>query len=203
MDIKLAYVKKKPTTILWYFLVPFIIVTFVFLIQNISFDLSKASWQAYLKMLLNTLPYAAGALILILFYVNYKKKHQKSSTPIPSKGKIKLVSANGREVLYLQHKDLLFIKSEDNYSCIYYLKNNNIERKLFRGSLSSFEKQLSFPLIRVHRSFIINLMNVFKIKGNSQGYKVEMDLLNMEVPISRKYTANFLTAIEKLEMQIL
>ncbi|WP_340077120.1 LytTR family DNA-binding domain-containing protein [Leptobacterium sp. I13] len=204
MDKKSMQISNIPFVFFKYFAVLTVLMMAVAFYQSDSFNTSENLWQRHVFTLLKIFPFliiSAIAFLLILRSRNRTKR--KHNSPAITKRRIKLCSSDGKEALYLDICDLLFIKNEDAYSCIYYLKNDRIEKRLLRGNLSSFEKQLQFPLIRVHRSFVVNLINVFKIKGKTQEYKLEMEQLNMEIPVSKKYTDTLLKACDKIKSIVL
>ena len=83
---------------------------------------------------------------------------------------------------------LLYIQSADNYIDIWYKVDSSIQHKLIRNTLVSFEKSIPHPtLIRCHRSFIININHVKSIKGKTGGYKLIIENIDIEIPLSRKY----------------
>lgn len=79
-------------------------------------------------------------------------------------------------------KDLLFIEQEDNYS---YFQTDTDKYKQ-RSSLSAVEKSIKNPnLIRIHRSYIVNMEKVKKI------YPQEVILEDgRSLPLGRKYKSD-------------
>lgn len=112
-----------------------------------------------------------------------------------------LVSENEKDKIELNPEELLYIESADNYSTVFYLKRGTVSKQLIRGSLKRMESQITFPfVIRCHRSFIVNLKQVNHIKGNAQGYKIELKTeLSEEVPVSRSYSKALFERLEALK----
>jgi DNA-binding LytR/AlgR family response regulator len=75
--------------------------------------------------------------------------------------------------------DIRFLKADGSYCILYYNKNNI----LFSENLSFLESKLSFSkiLLRVHRSYIININYITKIQDN----RLWID--NEEIPIGSTY----------------
>jgi len=95
---------------------------------------------------------------------------------------------NEREEIKVSLKSLLYIESADNYSTIVFEENQLIKKVLIRSTLKRIEEQLShFSFFRCHRSYIVNLTKVTSVKGNSQGYQLELANGSDQVPVSRKY----------------
>ena len=85
--------------------------------------------------------------------------------------------------------DIKFIKADDNYSKIYTTGKSHI----ISSTLKKVEERLdTFNFIRIHRSYIVNLHFVDKIK---EGY---LFIDNNQLPIGRSYHENLFNKIEKL-----
>ncbi|MDD6136063.1 MAG: LytTR family DNA-binding domain-containing protein [Lachnospiraceae bacterium] len=79
-------------------------------------------------------------------------------------------------------EEICFLEGAGNYVKLHGIKGS----RLLSGNLKSWEKRLAeFPIIRVHKSFLVNLYTVDKIE------KDEVHLCdNRVVPIGRSYKAN-------------
>lgn len=92
------------------------------------------------------------------------------------------------ENLNIKKKAFLYAQSEGNYSYIFYLNNEIVEKELLRISLKNLEEQIGDNnIIRCHRSYILNIQNVIYKQGNSQGFKISLKLTAEKIPVSRKY----------------
>lgn len=87
------------------------------------------------------------------------------------------------------HKNFIFAKSEGNYCTIYYQNNSVLEKKLIRISLSNLENQLAKEknIVRCHRSYLINKLQIISKKGNAQGLKLRLKNIEEQIPVSRNY----------------
>ena len=75
-------------------------------------------------------------------------------------------SENRKEKHAIQSTMLLYVKAEDNYVKVVYRNNEEEKSFLLRRKLSDIEKQ--FPsLVRVHRSYLVNMNNVVKVEQKS------------------------------------
>ncbi len=129
---------------------------------------------------------------------NYIYQLKKYSTPVVvyknidieiKLNPIKLIAENEKDFIELMPPSLLYIESSDNYSTVFYEKNNQLEKELIRSSLSRLESQITDKnIVRCHRSFIVNLGQVDKVTGNAQGYKFHLNTPNLIVPVARKYS---------------
>ena len=112
---------------------------------------------------------------------------------------VALSSEGGREEVYIRLQDLLFIKSADNYVEIYRTENNQIKRILIRSSLKRIEQDLKdHPfLFKCHRAFLVNINNISKVAGNSQGYQLIFKGIQYAIPVSRYTSKNLFKLIAR------
>lgn len=118
----------------------------------------------------------------------------------PSAAQWVFVSDNGKEKVEVTPENLLFVESADNYSTFHVLENGMVRKKIIRGSLTRMEEQVNDRLIfRCHRTFIVNLGKVKNVTGNSQGYRIELNGSDTEIPVSRNFGKELLARLEKLK----
>jgi hypothetical protein len=82
---------------------------------------------------------------------------------------------------------LLFAKAEGNYTELTFCINDVVVTELKRISLKEFEGQLRLCtfLLRCHRSYLVNTLQINKVSGNAQGYQLTMNNTPETVPVSR------------------
>jgi len=102
-----------------------------------------------------------------------------------------LININSKlknEELSFYPSQFLYAISDGNYVNFYLNDNNQIRKETIRNSISNIEEQLSeFPfLVRTHRAFLINIRKVIKKKGNYLGYKLDIEGIDEEIPVSRQ-----------------
>jgi len=104
---------------------------------------------------------------------------------------LELSGDNQQENLTILVSDLVAIHSSDNYVRIFYKKASEMHQVIFRGTLKKMEESLSpfSQFYRCHRTYIVNLDEVFKISGNAQGYKLHVNNMEEVVPVSRSLNA--------------
>lgn len=98
---------------------------------------------------------------------------------------LRLSSDNEKEVAEIPVAALIQIQAEGNYITVHYFKEGRTQSILLRNTLKSVETLIGpFPrLFKCHRSFVVNLDRVKRIKGNSQGYQLVMEGCDEEVPV--------------------
>ena len=100
-------------------------------------------------------------------------------------------SGGTKEMLEMDARSFLYAESEGNYVRLHYLshKDNRPVSKLLRLTMKQAEAAVaSAPfIVRCHRAFLVNLHQVSKVDGNSQGYRLRLEGCAEEVPVSRGY----------------
>jgi len=92
--------------------------------------------------------------------------------------------------LSIKFNNLFYIESSDNYVNIYYENKGKIARFLLRRSLKSIEEGYAdYPLIRCHRSYIVNVNKVKVLRKDKEGILLDLDYLDLpDLPVSKTYT---------------
>lgn len=108
-------------------------------------------------------------------------------------------SEGGKEEVEIRLQDLLFIKSADNYVEIYRSENDKIKRIFLRSSLKRIEQDLKdHPfLFKCHRAFLVNIKNISRVAGNSQGYQLIFKGIEYAIPVSRYTSKNLFKLITR------
>lgn len=96
-------------------------------------------------------------------------------------------SENGKDEVRLSPEKFLYAESADNYTDIVYIENKIVKRELLRSSLKRLEDMNTVDFIlRVHRTYLVNLRNVKSVTGNSQGYRLHFGENIESVPVARR-----------------
>lgn len=103
--------------------------------------------------------------------------------------KIVIQSDTKSESIALKVQDLILIKSANNYIEIFWKKDNQVQKKLLRNTLTNVENQLkSFPdMIRCHRTSLVNGKYILKMTSGTHGPHISLQDLDEMVPVSRQY----------------
>ena len=160
----------------------------IYFINHVAFNISHL-----FMMCLYTFAIAVPvSIIYILGRYIYLTKHWEIAEKvlpetIPDKI-LKIKAEAGSDILTLQENNFLYAESDGNYITIYYLDKHVLHRQMLRLSLKNLEIQLKTDgIIRCHRSFIVNISKIKKVKGNAQGYKLFIAGVESIVPVSRTY----------------
>jgi hypothetical protein len=145
-------------------------------------------------LLIAILPYIISLLIL---YARQKsqlaQRLSKMSRTKSIAGNLPIEDENGKIILSLHPKNILFFKSEDNYVDVHYLLGGKIKKELIRTTLKKIESKCSYSsLIRVHRSYAINIENFSSSRKTPKGYILQFDLLpGLQIPVSASHQKQF------------
>ena len=107
--------------------------------------------------------------------------------PQATGSQVLFASDNGKDEIRVAIPDLLVVDSEGNYITISYLLDGKPQSVLLRNTLSYAEKVVSSnPVVfKCHRSYLVNLDQITKVNGNSQGYRLIIPGVSIEIPVSR------------------
>ncbi|WP_052480449.1 LytTR family DNA-binding domain-containing protein [Chryseobacterium sp. StRB126] len=168
------------------------------------------SFQNYGYMFLYSLALGIpiSAIYILSRYIYLKKAHENTArnrapqlieTSLNSTKTNLKISVNTTELI-ISEGDFLCIQSMENYCTLYYLDNYQVKKLWLRISLSNILTQVQTPTIkRCHRSYIINLGKVKKIKGNAQGYKLTLPDIDFDIPVSRSFISIIIPQLKHLK----
>ncbi len=105
---------------------------------------------------------------------------------------VTLVSSDGKKRLSANTMEISCLESSGNY-VIVHLTGKEERSVILRSTLRAMERQLAAcrVMFRCHRAFIVNLLHVVHVRGNSQGYRVRVRGRREEVPVSRNHSRSF------------
>lgn len=148
------------------------------------------------------------ALVLLLpysitwLYLSWKEKSRlldnvelDSAHNKTAKALIAFPDEKGDLKISVMPENLLYIESADNYATIYYINKSNKSHYMIRNSLKWMEENIvkDTPLIRCHRSYIVNLDRVKILKKEKNGIMLELDAENTpDIPVSKTYYGSFM-----------
>lgn len=111
-----------------------------------------------------------------------------------------LLKGTGKEALEVDINELVLIEACANYVKISYTKQGKMQHKMLRATMKQIEEATAHDpsIVKCHRAFMVNVNAVVRVKGNSQGYRLEMDGLAEEIPVSRAFNKDLRAHIEAL-----
>ncbi|HAH57418.1 MAG TPA: LytTR family transcriptional regulator [Bacteroidales bacterium] len=146
------------------------------------------------------LPYSV--LWLYFSWVENKKKLEligSSVTTEPTKGMIHFYDERGTLRFSIKAEHLMYLEAADNYIYIHYLDSSKPVRLLLRNNLKKLDEELIHtPLVRCHRSYMVNSNRVSLIRRNKEGLMLELDLPEkINIPVSKFYVGNVMQVFVK------
>ncbi|MBU2585764.1 MAG: LytTR family transcriptional regulator, partial [Bacteroidetes bacterium] len=132
--------------------------------------------------------YALPQFFFTLFLIREKNISEIGNTKsnnLPVNATTEINLGNGKNLCI--NDDLVFIKAEDNYVALHYLKAGKVVRRLERISIAKLEQQIKdMNFIRCHRSYIVNMNFVDKVERDKMGTKVLLKGFEDLIPVSRR-----------------
>ncbi|MEZ5043622.1 MAG: LytTR family DNA-binding domain-containing protein [Saprospiraceae bacterium] len=146
--------------------------------------------------LLAIIPYSIACLLIAV--VKMSNKIQIESLASPSNNLMMLKDESGKISLSVEAGKILFFKSENNYTAIFFWQNEKVHKKLIRSSLKNIQQQLpSLDFIRIHRSYLVNLQNVASATREKGEIKIGINHLpDLDIKVSDTYKHAFLKVME-------
>lgn len=162
----------------------------------------RSVFMAFRKSLLNTslvliLPYG-----LMWFYLSWQDKDNQLKALIqsgetgPQKMMIPFKDEKGTLRISIKPADLLYLQGNDNYVTIYYNTPSKPSKFLLRSTLKKMEEELlGVPVMRCHRSFMVNIEKVKLVRKDKDGLILELETTPpIEIPVSKTYMSEVLQA---------
>jgi len=166
----------------------------------LTFIVQPESAEWTIKEFVNELTNAyliGGMPFLISSFINISNNPHHGGEELASsranEEMIQIESKLKKETLEFYPSQFLYAESDGNYVVFYLQEKNEIKKKIIRNSISQVENQLTSQtrFFRTHRSFIVNLEKVTGKDGNTSGYRITVEGLSTEIPVSRQNVAKF------------
>lgn len=99
------------------------------------------------------------------------------------------LTGSTKESLTLFSQDFIYAESDSNYVHIYYIKEEKVQKTMLRSSISHIEELVTVDssILRCHRAFIVNLLQVDKVESQNQALQLLMKGTHTRVPVSKTY----------------
>ncbi|QNM85038.1 LytTR family transcriptional regulator [Polaribacter pectinis] len=141
-------------------------------------------------------------IIILTFTIEriYSIKKEKTSKEIMSSktpkalekqnNVVEIFGDNNNESILFTFNELLYISSQGNYVSFHLKKENTIEEKVIRSTLTKVQNSLKTytNIVRCHKSYIINTNFIDSVSGNARGYYLNSNNFTNLIPISRKFS---------------
>jgi len=149
------------------------------------------------------LPYA-----ILWLYFSWRDKNNlleklakaEPNVEVAKKNLVAFSDEKGELKISIMLENLLYVDSADNYATIHYLNKSKLSHYLIRNSLKWMEENLTkdSPLVRCHRSYIVNLDKVKVLRKTKEGIFLELDTDNTpDIPVSKTYYERVMSKFSK------
>lgn len=121
---------------------------------------------------------------------------EEQNSDVPKKNLIAFPDEKGELKISIVLENLLYVDSADNYATIHYLNKSKLSHFLIRNSLKWMEENLTkdTPLVRCHRSYMVNLDKVKVLRKTKDGIFLELDAdSTSDIPVSKTYYERVMT----------
>jgi hypothetical protein len=118
--------------------------------------------------------------------INTSSKSERQETS----DRLKIIEIHSElksENFKLKLGDFIAAETLDNYINIYYLENNDLQKKTIRSTLLNLQRNFeNYPnILRPHRSYLVNTFYIKNFTGNAAGLKLNIKHLPFTIPVSR------------------
>lgn len=161
-------------------LITFIALGFPFIVTDLSFAIIDG--QRVLKI--------AKSMINTNETNNKTQKTTVESTVTDNPDIINFHDYAGALKFTVKLENIYYIKAEGNYVNVFYNNKGGISSFVLRNKIQAIEDSLAgTPLMRCHRTYIVNSNNIKLIRTEDEGYYIDFNQPGLEsVPVSRTYS---------------
>ena len=104
-----------------------------------------------------------------------------------------------KERIETTNQELAYVEASQNYVDIHTVHGHQIQSRIIRVALRKAKQQINDPyIVQCHRSFLVNLRMVTKIKSNSQGIYLELRSQKVDIPVSRTFKKEVVSLLKSL-----
>jgi hypothetical protein len=172
---------------------------FYMMIQKVFLKDQRFWFEVYYTAIINTtlillIPYLIS--VLYFAWVDKKQNFEQLATKKQAEKEPRFINfrdENGDNRLSVQLNDLLYLEANENYVTVHYLNQSQSERLLLRNSMKRLEQQLTeYPVIRCHRSYMVNINRIRLVKRTKSGMVIELSTaVPIRLPVSETYKHSF------------
>ncbi|MBW6489928.1 MAG: LytTR family transcriptional regulator [Lentimicrobium sp.] len=146
------------------------------------------------------LPYSVTWLYFS--WIENKRKLEQIKDPQnyeTARGMIHFNDERGTLRFSVKADHLIYLEAADNYIYINYLDNGRPVRRMLRNNLKRLGEELTnTPVVRCHRSYMVNSSMVKLIRREKDGLWLELDLPEvLSLPVSKTFVNDVMTVFAK------
>ena len=108
----------------------------------------------------------------------------------PSEQSINFYDKGGRLSFSTRFANVLYIEAADNYANIHYINDGKEDTFILHNSLKDLEREYSsMGLLRCHRGYMVNVLNVKLMRKERSGLVLELASSAKTIPVSKSYAS--------------
>ncbi len=197
---------QKNTYLIAWFIYCFISVgSSSFLLYNYLGNFHDFSFSSYAKHILEVSSVLIFPFFGTVFFYNYSmitKNYMETrsiSNSLSALNEVILIKGDYKtDQIALRQNAIICIESEDNYSGLTFLENNQVKKHLIRATLSKMKELIDNELfVQCNRSIISNLYHLESIKKKPPGLILKLRYIEEPIKVSKSNTSKVLQLAEK------
>lgn len=193
-SVKNWTVKKEALFLLTSFLI-ISITNYFYHSHFVAHYMPKFSFIRFVSVVLSIGIFPVFIIIFMVERYLFRKHNLASNSIIENirkekKEMVSIPSDNIKETpLEFDVDTILYAQSNNNYTTIFYIENNQLKKELIRITLKKVAVLLEkYPqFIRCHRSFLVNKNEILSVEGNARTLQVSFKQIENVVPVSRSF----------------
>lgn len=200
--LKKATIRPIILWTLWSFI---LLGTLIFFTYNYLGNWHDFRFKSYLGFLVNCSSVLIFPTVGSFFYFRYRSLQQQMNYMLTSKGDsnndelIQFRGQGSRDQITLASSIFLYGRAQDNYVELYYWEQEHVRKFLMRASLGKLAESIAHQeIIRCHRSYLVNLLQVEAIKGGINDLHLYLRGEEVAIPVSKSYREDVLSQLKIL-----
>lgn len=122
--------------------------------------------------------------------ITMRRRFTSDIQAAPSEQSINFYDKGGRLSFSTRFANVLYIEAADNYANIHYVNEDKEDTFILHNSLKDLEREYSgMGLLRCHRGYMVNVMNVKLMRKEKGGLVLELASSSKSIPVSKSYTS--------------
>ena len=179
----------------------------VFLSYNFLGNWHDFKLESYLEFLINVSAVLIFPLVAVFFFYRYRSLQTQIAHSLTTKNSgidesllINFKGQGSKDQIMLSLGNFCYGKAQDNYVELVYVENEELRKFLLRNSLSKLSESLNTPVIvRCHRSYLVNLLQVNAVTGGSSEIRLHLKGVDTPIPVSKSYRETTLENLHKIK----
>lgn len=161
-----------------------------FIYHALVIDQSSPSWSALIDWTVHIMVPMALLLVVPMGLLHKRLLgHARQRRELA--GTVVIRGRNQDDRVRIRPDDFLCAEAQQNYVSLHYLEADQSRERLIRATLTEVEQQLPYAL-RVHRSWLINPMQIEQVTGNRRQRRICLAGLPSAVPVSGEFDLTLL-----------